>query len=184
MKKLVKTSAGLTILASLLLGGATAFGSSAPTHPAAGRINVFYAAQGLSGKAAVTITGAIGDYGTAVSVDKDGTPDPNGNYSKLTLKQGTFQLNATALDAKFASTKPTTYLTTCSGQETGTSPVKVLAGTGAYKGITGTVKATFTGAFIIPRDKTGSHAGQCNTKAPAPLGAFTVVTGSGEISFG
>jgi hypothetical protein len=42
--------------------------------------------------------GAIGEYGTAVNVDKNGKVNPNGNFVKVKLKKGTFEIDSTALN--------------------------------------------------------------------------------------
>lgn len=178
MATLVAVACGGALLATTAEAGA-----SAATPPQSGTVHIFYTQQGLRANGAVVFTGAIGDYGKAVSTDKNGKPNPNGNYEKVTLRHGTLELNATALDAKFNKTKPTTYPSTCSGQETGTTAVGLLDGTGLYAGVTGTIRVTFTDAFIIPPYTSGKNAGKCNTNAKAPTGLSNLITGSGRLSF-
>ena len=58
------------------------------------------------------ITGAFADYGTATTINQNGTVNPNGNYVKIALKQGGFEVNSTALNKKANSTPPTFNSTT------------------------------------------------------------------------
>jgi hypothetical protein len=57
------------------------------------------------------VVGAIGDYGTAVSQDKNGKPDLNGVFEKFTLKQGGFTVDATVLDEALGKVKPKVWIT-------------------------------------------------------------------------
>jgi hypothetical protein len=178
--KTVKTTLALAVLACVLLGATAAFGSSAT--PTAGTIHVFAVQQGLSRNSAIVITGAIGDYGKTFSIDKNGTTDPNGKYLKVVLQDGTFEANTVALGKKLGQARPTIYGTTCSGQFVGRSPVALFNGTGRYAGITGSVNMTVTGAYVLPRYKSGEKMGQCNTNAE-PIGVYTSNTGSGKVRF-
>src|ERR1700761_7134625 len=76
--------------------GATALAAS---PSGGGPIQVFVTPTSPT-KAKIVITGAIGHYGTTLTVDKNGKLDANGSYQKVTLKQGGFWLNATALTKK------------------------------------------------------------------------------------
>ena len=78
----------------MLLGGAPAFAAT-PSTPAGGSIRI-YAVPNGNGGGPIVITGAIGDYGRTLTINKNGTPDPNnGNYVKVTLHKGTFEVNKT-----------------------------------------------------------------------------------------
>ena len=46
----------------------------------------------------IVITGVIGDYGTATSINKNGTVDDNGNYVKIALQQGGFEVNSSGTE--------------------------------------------------------------------------------------
>jgi len=179
--KTFKATLGVAMLGCLLLGATTAFGSSSTTR-AGGTINVFAVQQGLSRNSAIVVTGAVGDYGKTFSIDKNGKADPNGNYLKIMLHQGTFEANTTALSHKLAHARPTVYNSTCSGQFVGSSPVTLFDGTGPYTGITGTVTMTVTGAYILPRYKSGKKMGQCNENTE-PIGVYNSDTGSGKVRF-
>jgi hypothetical protein len=180
--KAVKATLTVAMLGCVLLGASAAFGSSATTTPIAGTIHVFGAQQGLSRNSAIVITGAIGDFGKTFSIDKNGTTDPNGDYLKFMLQHGTFEANTVALGNTLAKVRPTVYNTTCSGQFVGRSPVALFDGTGRYAGITGTVNMTVTGAYILPRYKSGKKKGQCNENTE-PIGVYASNTGSGKVSF-
>jgi hypothetical protein len=171
-----------TLSLSLLIPATVAFGASAP---AGGNVNVFVTPLSANGpKANIVVTGAIGDYGTALSVDKNGKTDTNGNYEKVTLQQGSFLVNATKANAKFNHPKATVNTATCSVSATATGPVTLSSGTGLYAGISGTLQITVRFAFIGPRLSSGPHKGQCNESNNAPsLAQYQSITGSGRVSF-
>src|ERR1700747_1343518 len=140
----------------LLTGGGVAAAASAPaagagaSAPAASRTTPAPASGGavrftaytnddLPG-ATVVLTGAIGDFGSAVSVLPNGTIDPEHTSEfNLALTHGSFRMLIGPLHAKlvkaFTHFKPN--LRTCSGHVavTGAAPVVAGSGTGAYKGI-------------------------------------------------
>jgi hypothetical protein len=179
--KTFKATLGVAMLGCVLLGATAAFGSSSTTR-AGGTINVFAVQQGLSRNSAIVVTGAVGDYGKTFSINKNGNADPNRNYLKIMLQQGAFEANTTALSHKLANARPTVYNSTCSGQFLGTSQVTLFDGTGRYTGITGTVNMTVTGAYILPRYKSGKKIGQCNENTE-PIGVYNSDTGSGQVRF-
>jgi hypothetical protein len=80
--------------------------------------------------------GAIGDYGTAVNVNKNGKPNPNGNYVRVKLQKGTFMIDVTAMNEAAA-------------------PVTFLNGTRLYKGISGTANLALTFGGVGSRYKSG-----------------------------
>jgi len=178
----VTLGAAAIMCVSLVVPAAVALGASAP---AGGKVNVFVTPLSANGpRAKIVVTGAIGDYGTALSVNKAGKTDTNGDYEKITLQQGSFLVNATKLNAKLNHLKPTINTATCSVSATGTGPVTLSNGAGLYAGISGTLQITFKFAFIGPRFSSGPHKGQCNesNKAPA-LAQYQSITGSGTVSF-
>lgn len=164
-----------------LIPATGALGASAP---AGGKVNVFVTPQLNGPKGQIVITGAIGDYGNTLSVDKNGKTDTNGDYQKITLQQGSFLVNATKLDAKLNQLKPTVNTATCSVSATGTGPVTLSDGAGLYTGISGSLQITVKFAFIGPRLTSGPHKGQCNRSNNAPaLAQYQSITGSGTVSF-
>ena len=86
-----------------LMAGSVLFAVSAASGagmPAGGPVSIFVtpSPDGIHGP--IVITGAIGDHGQTTSIDKNGKPDANGNFVRITLKKGTFEVNSTALNAK------------------------------------------------------------------------------------
>jgi hypothetical protein len=134
----------------------------------------------------IVITGAFADYGTATTINQNGTVNPNGNYVKIALKQGGFEVNSTALNKKANSTNPTFNSTTnCSYTFSVSGPISVSKGTGAYKGISGTLTITESFSAILPRFASGKHKGQCNeSNNVAPVASGGNISGSGKVSFG
>jgi hypothetical protein len=134
----------------------------------------------------IVITGAFADYGTATTTNQNGTVNPNGNYVKISLKQGGFEVNSTALNKKASSTNPTFNSTTnCSYTFAVSGPISVSKGTGAYKGISGTLTITESFSAILPRFTSGKHKGQCNEgNNVAPVASNGNISGSGKVSFG
>ena len=68
----------------------------------------------------------------------------------------------------------------CATVGTITGPVKIVGGTGAYSGITGTVHATYTVAAVLRKLKNGT----CNTgHRVRPIGVAIFIKASGSVSF-
>jgi hypothetical protein len=179
--RVVAIGAAATMGTSLLIPAAAAFGASAP---AGGKVKVFVTQSPNSSKGTIVVTGAIGDYGKTVNVDKSGKPNANGSYVKISLQQGSFLVNATQLNAKLNHLKPTINRATCSVEASETGPVSLSNGAGLYMGISGNLQITVTFAFIGPRFSSGPHKGQCNFNNNAPsLAQYQSITGSGKVSF-
>ena len=96
------------------------------------------------------LSGAIGDYGPAVTVLPNGQVDP-GHTSEMVLRlhHGTFRLYIDRITSKFqakAAHEPV-YPATCSDYMNVTASVPVVAGsgTGAYRGIHGDFSLTLSG---------------------------------------
>jgi hypothetical protein len=170
-----KLAIAVGVTGCLLGAGPAALAASTPKG---GKIRVFLTYVSPT-KSKILVTGAIGDYGTAVSQDANGKVDANGTFQKVTLKHGGFLVDATALTKKLESAKPTMSKANCSFSLTGTGETTVEDGTGAYAGITGKVAITLTFAGIAPKTAKG-----CNMSNNAPtLGAFQSITGTGSVSF-
>jgi hypothetical protein len=129
----------------------------------------------------ILFTGAIGDYGTSTSQDKNGKADSNGNYEAVTLQQGTFMIDATKLDAKANKTKPVMNASTCSFSLTASGPASIIAGsgTGAYKGLTGKLVITINFAGYGP-----VKSGKCESQTGEPTSSYSAITGAGIITYG
>lgn len=171
------------ILAALVCSSGAAGRAAAP---AGGAIQLFVtpnlAPNSPLGR--IVITGAIGDSGTTLTIDKNGMSDPHGDYLKVILKKGTFTIDATAFTANAKRARPTFNTATCSGFYAVSGPLTLSTGTGLYAGITGTVKITETFAFILPTHASGAKKGQCNTSSSAqPMAQYAAVIGTGMVTF-
>jgi hypothetical protein len=110
--------AGTAILGATVLGGTlfsvSALATTARSVPVASAVQIYAPQSGDGIHGTVVVTGAIGDYGKTVSIDQDGKTDANGNYVKVTLQKGTFEINSTAANAVFNKLQPTVDKATCS----------------------------------------------------------------------
>jgi uncharacterized membrane protein len=176
-----KAAVVAAVLGSALFG-VTAAGAS--STPQSGTIFISVTPNN-SASYPIVIAGAIADYGQATTIDQNGKVDPNGNYVKIALKQGAFEVNSTDLNKKANSAPPTSNNTTnCSFSFTATGPVTVFDGSGSYKGIAGTLTITESFVAILPRVTSGAHKGQCNeSNSAAPLASNGNIGGSGKVSF-
>lgn len=171
-----KLALAVGVTACVLGAGPAALAASVPKG---GNVRIFVTNTSSPTKSKILVTGAIGDYGTTVSQNANGKPNPNGNFEKVTLKQGGFIVNATALNQKLNSAKPTVNTTNCSVAFTATGPTTIQGGTGAYAGITGKVAITITFAGIAPKTAKG-----CDLANNAPTyGEYSSITGTGSVSF-
>lgn len=177
--RVAKRALGVALLGSLLFGGTSAVGAA----PAGGAIQV-YVTPNNTGGGPIVITGAIGDFGKTQAINKNGTPNSNGNFVKITLKKGTFEVDSTALNTLANKMQPTVNPITCSGSLSATAPVTLFNGTGLYKGISGTVKITEKFAFVLPTFAGGSKKGQCDERNSAqPIAQYSSITGTGTVKF-
>ena len=165
-------------LAGLVVGVAGA----AP--PAGGTIDL-YVTPNTGAVYKILVIGAIGDHGTATTIDKDGKVDSNGNYVRIKLSKGSFEVNSVALNKKVNSAPPTVESkATCTYAFGGSGPVTPFNGSGLYTGISGTLHVTETFAGQGPLYKTGAKKGQCDTSNNAqPVATWTAITGKGTIKF-
>jgi len=171
----------LFVVSGALVAAAAAFGA---TTPSGGPLRIFgTAGNGAAGT--IVVTGAIGDYGKTLKMDKNGKANPNGNCVEITLKKGTFEVNATTLNATMAKARGTFAPATCSFSVTGSAPTTLFNGTGLYKGISGTVRITINFAGVGPRYASGTHKGECvksNNNGPL-LAQYGSVIGTGTVTF-
>ncbi len=135
--------------ASTAREGTTAVAARAATSTAKSKVFLTaYADDDLPG-ASVVLSGAIGDFGEAVSVHQNGTVDPeHSSQLNLALTQGTFRLVIGPLHARLEKALSHSHysLRTCSGDASATGSVPVVpgSGTGAYQGISGSFQLTVT----------------------------------------
>jgi hypothetical protein len=182
-RRTLLTTLGVALVGSLLFGSSAAARAAAP---AGGPIRVFVTPDLAPGSpnGTIVITGAIGDYGTTLNIDKNGKTDANGNYVKIILKKGAFEVDSTKLNALANKMQPTMNAATCSASGTVVGPVTLFGGTGQYAGISGTIKITETFAFIGPTYTTGAKKGQCNmSNNSQPLAEYGAIIGTGTVKF-
>jgi hypothetical protein len=179
--RFTKAAVAATVLGSALLGISPAGASSTPKG---GTIYVSVSPNN-SATYPIVIAGAIADYGNATTIDQNGSVDANGNYVKIVLKQGGFEVNTTNLNKKAASAAPTSNNTTnCSFSMTVSDPITVFNGAGSYKGIAGTLDMTESFVAILPRITSGKQKGQCNeSNSATPIASGGIISGSGKVSF-
>src|SRR3954463_1831292 len=121
----MKTAAAVGALVCALVLGGSALATSRSGGLSSGKIRIFADASSDGAVSKILITGAIGDYGTATSIDKNGKVDENGNYVKIALNKGTFEIDSTALNAKLNKAPGVFDKTTCSFSFTGSGGVKL-----------------------------------------------------------
>jgi hypothetical protein len=156
----------------------------AATAATSGTFHVYSYGNG-NGSSPIVLTGAIGDSGKAVDVNANGTPNPNGNYVKFELKQGTILTNTTKINSAFNKANPMVNANNCSAEITiNLSGLPIVSGTGAYKGIMGSVTSlTVTYAFILPKFASGAKKGTCNESNSAnPIATMAIYSGSGTVT--
>jgi hypothetical protein len=169
----------LAVLAGLLLGAAASAGAA--SAPNGGSIAFFGTPTGNLIGGTILVTGAIGDHGTYLTIDRSGKPDLNGAYVRVTLTKGSFELNDTTLNARASHASPAINEVTCSGATTVTAPVPILDGTGLYRGISGSASVTEFFAFLL------SHIanGKCDAASAAtPIARYFSIIGGGSVRFG
>ena len=173
--RFIKTMTGAALIAATVCaacGGSAARAADTASASTSGQIK-FFVNTFSNGTGNIIVTGAIGDYGTTTA---------SGNYVKVTLHHGAFELNVAKLIAAESGSAPTLNPATCSGVSSVTAPASVLDGKGTYREIAGTVNVTETIAFILPRYTSGRHIKQCDNNTQ-PIDAYSPITGSGKIKF-
>jgi hypothetical protein len=175
----------LVILLAAAVALATAAAVSASPRasaPTGGPIALF-ATVGNAPSGKIVVAGAIGDWGSTLSIDKNGKPNLNGNFVRVTLKKGTFEIDSTAVNKKMANPRPQIASdVTCSVAASGSGPVRLFNGTGLYKGISGMVNVTITFTGVGGRYQSGANKGQCD-HGPTPLAMLGSVNGRGSVHF-
>jgi hypothetical protein len=181
---------GTTVLAGALVvtgcagsTASTATASTAAASPATAADNAHLMVYSINSDGPdfrAVVTGAIGDYGPAVTVFPNGKVDPSHTHDlELKLTHGWFRLSITELDKKFVAvtTHEPIYPRTCSDYMTASAPMAIVpgSGTGAYRGISGRFAVTIT-------------ADEVEKKPCQPVGAFLwqalVLRGPGRVSVG
>ncbi|HEX3830500.1 MAG TPA: hypothetical protein VHW04_00945 [Solirubrobacteraceae bacterium] len=165
--RLLAPLAILGAVPALLVGGSAVAGGK----PAGGVIHVYEVDSSLtSNRGDIILTGAINDHGK----DRQGVA-AKGTINKLVLTKGTFEVDTSKL-----TVNPPLDPKTCTIAGSSTGPVSIVAGsgTGAYRGLRGTVTTTVTIVGVLPKLKNG----KCNGNA-APVAGFSWIKASGKVSF-
>jgi len=147
----------------------------------AGTVHFLDYSNSDAAQSSAILTGAIGDFGEAVSQHANGAIDLEHSADlNLALTQGSFRLRIAGLDQKVVNAFKRLHFdsSTCSGNVSvaGTTPIVDGSGTEAYRGISGSFNLTVTIAEIVPRSK-------CNASGAFRAQAI-VIAGSGAVSFG
>lgn len=179
--KRIKTA----VLAFALLAALTAAAGASAAQSNGGKIWVFVTGNGFN-QQKVVVAGAIGDYGSGVSVDANGKPNQNGAFEKLNLHKGSVLIDSAKFNAAGNNPRPVLRSKrTCSAVFTWSGPVTIVGGTGAYHGVTGRLIAKGTFAGVSPRFKSGPHKGQCNSGGNVqPVALYVSVTVTGTVKLG
>jgi hypothetical protein len=123
---------------------------AATTSPTGGQAHIIVYSIDSDGPGfRAILTGAVGDYGPAVTVYPDGKVDPqHTSQIELKLTHGTFRLSIASIDKKIISAYSHWPANpgTCSGSIslTAAAPVVPGSGTGSYRGISGSFTMTVT----------------------------------------
>jgi hypothetical protein len=183
-RRLLAGGGGLLLVSALAVLAIGSAGVGAATVAPAGGPVAVMATLDSSPVGKIVVAGAIGDWGTAVAIDRNGRPDENGDYVKVTLRKGSFEIDSRALNRKTANPRPQVASdTTCSVSAAGSAPVTFFDGTGLYKGITGTADVTLTFTGVGRRYASGPKKGQCKHGDEQPLATIATVIGRGSIRF-
>lgn len=174
--------AAIAVAALATVGCAAASATSAAKSPRpTAHLTAFTTDDGPA--ETVVVTGAIGDYGQAVSVNPDGSVDPeHKGLLELRLAHGTFRLDIAAIDKAFVAAMDSRFpgdKATCSGSVDVTQRVPIVpgSGTGAYKSVGGSFSLTLA---LDEVDKVGPGA-PCDGSA-AFLGQILVTSGPGDVT--
>jgi hypothetical protein len=145
-----------TVIAiSALVGGGVASASrtrlaEGPHIPkGGGEVEFTGYSSGDGPKSVAVLTGAIGDYGEAIRTTSSGSAGSEYHELELSMTRGSFRLNIAGIESELGKAifgAFPTHSSTCSGEVSvsGATPVIDGTGTGAYKGLQGSLDMTIT----------------------------------------
>ncbi len=131
-----------------------------------------YEVGGVSNTDSDVFTGLFTDHGVDHVSDLD-----HGNVNKIVLTHGSFEANIATLLGRVKAVSSASG--GCSVVLRSTAPVQLSHGTGAYRGIHGTVTVTLVNAMIFAK-KHGSCP--ANPETATPIGEVVSALGSGRVS--
>jgi hypothetical protein len=135
-------------------------------------------AEAPGGTGTIFVIGVIADYGTTVNVTAAGKPSEN--YAKINLTKGGFEVDLTTLNKITNAETPAFSAATCMFWGSGSGPITLSNGTGAYAGLTGTLTVHETYVGVAPR----LASGRCNMAQNATPTHMTMqVTATGHVSY-
>ncbi|WP_194914579.1 hypothetical protein [Catenulispora rubra] len=175
-------AAALGVLTILGCSAATADASAAKTPVTAAHLTGFTTDDGPTEQ--VILSGAVGDFGKGVSVNPDGSVNPEHNSQlELQLQRGTFRLDIASIDKAFVAAMAHQFPSdpaTCSGHIDVTQHVAVVkgSGTGAYRGVSGDFTLTLS---LDEVDK--PTAGQPCDGTQAFVSQTIITAGPGNLRF-
>jgi hypothetical protein len=143
------------IAAFALVGGGVASASKTklaegPHIPkGGGEVEFTGYSSGDGPKSVAVLTGAIGDYGEAIRTTSSGSARSEYNELELSMTRGSFRLDIAGIEGELGKAifgAFPTHASTCSGEVSvsGATPVIAGTGTGAYKGLQGSLHMTIT----------------------------------------
>ncbi len=176
-----RSKVGAIVIGSAILAGTsiavTSVAVTAATPPS-GLVKFWTTQSTNDATVSIVVTGAIGDYGTVATVNKDGQPDQSGNWALVTLQKGTFKVNETSFDKKAAKSSFPIKKASCSSEGTISGSVTLSGGTGHYADISGHLVLSETDAWILARTGSGNTCSDDNV-----LHYFAPQSGAGTVSF-
>jgi hypothetical protein len=177
-------AAGCASAAGQVAGAAAAAGPGHATGAAAEHF-VAWSVNSDGPRLQAILTGVVGDYGAAV---RPGESAAAGQASELQLKlsRGSFGLSTAKIDAELAKALKDWHYdqATCSVHVSVSAPAPVVAGsgTGAYRGISGSLALTITLEEVDVRQP--GCSGQLVNGQPAFLSQLVAIQGTGAVSLG
>jgi hypothetical protein len=165
------------LLITLAGGGVLGAFAATSAGSSGGAIHIYEASvKGPGAPGTVVVTGAINDGGTgsaAGSITGPGT---------VVLSKGSIKdvASATLISREQDLYGRALKAPACALVGTITGPVKIVGGTNAYAGITGTVNATYTVAAVLPKLPNGTCNAAHHTR---PIGNALFIRASGNVSF-
>ena len=183
-KLFASTTAAVTLAGLTILGCSAASASAKPASAPASAAHLTAYSPDDGPTQQVIVTGAVADYGQAVSVNPDGSVNPEHNSQlELKLTHGTFRLDIASIDKAFVAAMASRFPTdpaTCSGNFAVTQQVPVVtgSGTGSYKGADG----SFTLTIALDEVDKPTPGQPCNG-TQAFLSQAIVITGPGTLKF-
>ena len=182
---LLLSSVLVVAVAATTVSGASSSASNKPAGPhvpkSGGVVRITGYSDNDGPMSSVVVTGVIGDYGKAIRTNSSGSPAAEYNELDLHLGLGSFGLNIARLESELGAAISghfPTNATTCSGEivVSGGAPIDSGSGTGAYKGLSGTLQLTITINEV-------ESPPRCPDTDTSPFLAQTVfISGSGKVT--